>query len=147
MRREIYAKFRLITLLFASAGIASADWEPSEVVGLLYPPLARMARITGIVIVRLSLGDDGSAREASVLSGHPLLARPAQANAREWRFRQSGRGSSTSDVYLVYRFVLEGTCAGSECRETFWAEYPNFIVVCSEVPSVNTEGADRLRGK
>ncbi|SRR5579885_1623624 len=145
MRREIYTSFRLVSLLLVLINIAFGDWEPVETVGLQYPPLARMARISGIVIVRASLGADGSVQEASVLSGHPLLAKSAQANAREWRFRQLGQGRPTSDVFLVYRFVLEGTCAANECRETFWAEYPNFVVVCSEMPSLNSESADRSR--
>jgi TonB family protein len=139
MRRRTFRNWCLGLALFAAAWPATADWEPAEIAGLSYPRLARSARITGTVVVRLSLADDGFVTEAEAVSGHPLLTAAACTNAREWRFRPSkpDRGGSQA-AYLIYRFVLRGSCAGSQCREAFWVEYPNLVVVRSEIPPLQT---------
>lgn len=116
---------------------ALADWEPSEVVGLSYPHLARSARIAGLVVVRLTVGADGSVKETEAVSGHPLLAEAARKNAAQWKFKHSGQGRDKArDAYLVYRFVLDGSCAGSDCRTIFVVEYPNLVMVTSEMPPI-----------
>lgn len=112
-----------------------AEWEPVEIVGMSYPLLARSARITGLVVVRLSLERDGSVKQAEPVSGHPLLGEAAKANAEKWKFKQSGRNFAPAQTpYLVYRFVLAGSCAGNDCRTGFVVELPNFVVVMSEIP-------------
>ncbi|MGH9791158.1 MAG: M24 family metallopeptidase, partial [Candidatus Acidiferrales bacterium] len=52
-----------------------------------YPPLARQARISGVVELRIST--DGTAVSGvQVESGHPILAAAAVGNARTWQFRK-----------------------------------------------------------
>ena len=51
-----------------------------------YPPLARMTRIRGSVLVRLIVGTDGKVRDARALSGHPLLMQAAVDAVRQWSF-------------------------------------------------------------
>jgi TonB family protein len=46
----------------------------------LYPPLARMARIQGVVKLQVRIGADGHVTETTLLSGHPLLV-PAAMDA------------------------------------------------------------------
>ena len=114
-----------------------AHWTPKEIVSLSYPRLALQARITGIVIVRVIVGTDGSVKEVAAVSGHPLLAQEAQRNALNWKFEQSEANRDTSnEVFIVYRFVVKGNCAGKNCRQGFMVEYPNFVVVSSEIPPI-----------
>ena len=51
----------------------------------IYPPLARMARISGLV--RLKITTDGhSPTTIAVTDGHPLLAKAATDNVQTWKF-------------------------------------------------------------
>ena len=52
----------------------------------VYPPLAKMTRIRGSVLVRLIIGTDGKVRGARALSGHPLLVQAALDAVRQWSF-------------------------------------------------------------
>ena len=49
-----------------------------------YPPLARQARISGVVKLQGIIGKDGRIRELQLLSGHPLLAQAALDAVRQW---------------------------------------------------------------
>ncbi|MGA2991597.1 MAG: TonB family protein [Candidatus Korobacteraceae bacterium] len=52
-----------------------------------YPPLARQARIQGIVVLLAVIGKDGSVRDLHVKSGSPLLAQAAMDAVKQWRYR------------------------------------------------------------
>jgi TonB family protein len=51
-----------------------------------YPPLAKAARITGPVVVEVTVDEGGQVIYARALSGHPLLKDSAVAAARGWKF-------------------------------------------------------------
>jgi len=52
-----------------------------------YPPLARMARIQGVVRMEVLIGKDGSVQDIKVLSGHKLLVMSAVLAVSEWRYQ------------------------------------------------------------
>jgi TonB family protein len=123
----------LVTILVLSPGRqrVSADQdnkdEPPKVEGAIvtsfvevsYPPLARMARIQGPVVVRVTLDDAGKVVTADVIIGHPLLVRAVLPNARKWRFRPS----RTKTALIFYDFQLvEGACGDSRSQLfVFWS--------------------------
>ena len=51
-----------------------------------YPPLAKQARISGVVRLNAIIGKDGSIQNLSVLSGHPLLVPSAMNAVKQWRY-------------------------------------------------------------
>jgi TonB family protein len=51
-----------------------------------YPPLARQTRISGTVVLQVSVANDGTVSHVEVLKGHPLLRDPVQQNVQQWRF-------------------------------------------------------------
>lgn len=53
----------------------------------VYPPLARAARVQGMVRLEGILGKDGRVRELRVISGHPLLIQAALDAVRQWIYR------------------------------------------------------------
>jgi len=53
----------------------------------VYPPLAKQARIQGVVRLQAIIAKDGSVQELQVLSGHPLLVQSAQDAVRQWRYQ------------------------------------------------------------
>ncbi|HEX7957650.1 MAG TPA: cytochrome c oxidase assembly factor Coa1 family protein [Pyrinomonadaceae bacterium] len=74
-----------------------------------YPPVAKAARASGTVIVRVLVDEQGHVVSASGVSGHPLLQAAAVAAAKQARFSptvQGGRPVKVSGL-LTYNFVLE----------------------------------------
>jgi protein TonB len=51
-----------------------------------YPPLARTARIEGVVQLEGVIGIDGRIHELKVLSGHPLLIKSAVEAVQQWLY-------------------------------------------------------------
>ncbi len=52
-----------------------------------YPPLAKQARISGVVRLNAIIGKDGSVESLTVLSGHPLLVQAAMESAKQWVYQ------------------------------------------------------------
>jgi TonB family protein len=52
-----------------------------------YPEAAKQQHIQGPVILGVLVGIDGSVKDLSILSGHPLLASAATDAVRQWRFK------------------------------------------------------------
>ncbi|HEV2860293.1 MAG TPA: TonB family protein [Pyrinomonadaceae bacterium] len=74
-----------------------------------YPPIAKAARASGTVIVRVVVGESGRVEKAEAISGHPLLQEAAVAAAREARFSPtllSGQPVKVSG-FITYNFVLQ----------------------------------------
>jgi TonB family protein len=52
-----------------------------------YPPVAKQARIQGIVRLAITVGKDGAVTRILVQSGHPLLVPSALSAVRQWVYR------------------------------------------------------------
>ena len=52
-----------------------------------YPPLARQARIQGVVKFNAVIGRDGSIQNLTLVSGHPLLVPSATEAVRQWKYQ------------------------------------------------------------
>jgi TonB family protein len=52
----------------------------------VYPAEAREARISGVVIVQVTVTESGNVSEVQILRGHPLLNRPAADAVSQWRY-------------------------------------------------------------
>lgn len=53
----------------------------------IYPPLARQARIEGIVILSVQINQSGDVERATLISGHPMLAPAAIEAIKQWKYR------------------------------------------------------------
>jgi TonB family protein len=54
-------------------------------VAAIYPPAARQAGVSEVVILETTLAADGTVSDARVLNGHPMLDQAA-IDARQWRY-------------------------------------------------------------
>jgi protein TonB len=53
----------------------------------VYPPLARIARVSGIVRLEAVIGRDGTIASLHVMSGHPLLVPAALEAVQQWVYQ------------------------------------------------------------
>jgi len=51
-----------------------------------YPPLARQTRISGTVVAKVSVANDGKVDRVEILTGHPLLQQAVADSIRQWSF-------------------------------------------------------------
>ena len=52
----------------------------------VYPELARRARVSGIVILQVTVDEEGNVSEVRVLRGHPLLDDSAVRAVQQWKY-------------------------------------------------------------
>jgi TonB family protein len=99
--------------LLVFVGVPRAQTKPSPHLNKAelptYPPLARQARIEGIVKVSFELAEDGTVSEVQAISGHPMLKPGAVENVRTWKFNPvSGKQHlETEFVFRVGKAVQE----------------------------------------
>jgi len=63
-----------------------------------YPPLARQARIQGVVKLGATIGQDGRVQNLMVVSGHPLLVPAALEAVKQWVYEPTLRNGTPSEV-------------------------------------------------
>jgi TonB family protein len=116
--------------------IADKDIRVLDFEEMRYPPMARAARIQGVVVVNAMLDDTGHVKEANAISGADLLVSDSLINIRKWRFEANSRKSTV----VVYHFEMPGV----ECKSTssfFMFRGPNLATIIGcEVP-VQTEAS------
>jgi periplasmic protein TonB len=52
-----------------------------------YPPLARQARIQGVVLLQAEISKDGNIINLQLISGHPMLAPAAIEAVKQWKYK------------------------------------------------------------
>ncbi len=53
----------------------------------VYPPLARQARIQGVVILQAQISKEGNIQNLQLISGHPMLAPAAIEAVKQWKYK------------------------------------------------------------
>src|ERR1041385_2109524 len=92
-RYPLYGAIRIsqpATLVPARAQSNSNDvaWRtsPQSIPPLPDPPLAKRARVQGVVVLEASIGESGAVENVNVISGHPLLIPAALDAIRQWQY-------------------------------------------------------------
>jgi len=86
--------------------------DPAELIKQtvpLYPPLARSARVEGVVVLEGTVNVSGSVENIRVIEGHPLLIDEAFRAVKKWKYRPAIlNGQPTpSPVTIRVRFILK----------------------------------------
>ena len=53
----------------------------------VYPPLAKQARIQGVVHFTAIIGKDGTIQNLTLINGHPLLVEAARQAVSQWQYK------------------------------------------------------------
>ncbi|HEY6390348.1 MAG TPA: TonB family protein, partial [Bryobacteraceae bacterium] len=64
----------------------------------VYPPLAKQARIQGVVRFTVVIGKDGAIQDVQVVTGHPLLVSSAQSAVWQWQYKPTLLNGEPVDV-------------------------------------------------
>ena len=74
----------------------------------VYPPMARAARITGTVRMKAVIGTDGTIKNLTAMSGHPMLLDAAMNAVRQWVYKPTVLDGVLMEVNteIVARFNL-----------------------------------------
>jgi TonB family protein len=64
----------------------------------VYPPVAKQARIQGIVKLNATLGKDGTVQNLMVISGHPLLVPAALDAVKQWAYEPTNLNGTPAEV-------------------------------------------------
>ena len=99
----------------------------------VYPPLARQTRVQGEVRLRVFASEDGSIKNVTTLSGHPLLVGGAREAVCNWKFEPMGVGI---DFEMTVSFVLRDPPSGVARYEiNYWS--PQHIEIVSNPVPIN----------
>jgi protein TonB len=81
----------------------------------VYPEIARTAGVSGVVIVELRVGKDGSVRDARILRSVPLLDEAALDAVRQWRYVPTLLNGVPTEVVFTatVTFTRDGQASGS----------------------------------
>ncbi|HTC87053.1 MAG TPA: energy transducer TonB [Bryobacteraceae bacterium] len=63
-----------------------------------YPPIAKSARISGVVRLIGTIGKDGTIQNLQVVSGHPMLTRAALDAVRQWIYKPTMLNGNAVEV-------------------------------------------------
>ncbi len=64
----------------------------------IYPPLAKQARIQGVVRLEAIISKQGTIDQLKVVSGHPLLVQSALEAVRQWRYQPTYLNNEAVEV-------------------------------------------------
>ena len=109
---------------------------------LLYPPLARAARVSGIVISRMTVTSTGSVSDVEIVSGYPLLAGTASEQIKKWKLTSDATAESACLALLIVDFSFEEY--PSEKSKAWSVSAPNIvkIAVVTTTPPFETSISD-----
>ena len=73
---------------------------------MMYPPLAKQARIQGTVRLQAIIAKDGSVVQLEVISGHPLLQQSALQAVSQWKYRPTMLNNEPVEVVTTVDVVF-----------------------------------------
>jgi TonB family protein len=98
-----------------------------------YPPLARQARVYGVVKVTFTLpANAGEPANVEASSGHPLLKPAAVENLKTWHFQNTYAVERKYDATFTYRL------SDSESRHVTFGSFADVEVVSPEPPPLDS---------
>lgn len=73
-----------------------------------YPPLARKARVEGVVVLEGTVNVSGSVENVRVVQGHPMLIEEAMKAVKKWKYRPAMLNGEPTPcpVIVTVRFTL-----------------------------------------
>jgi TonB family protein len=99
-----------------------------------YPAIAQQARIEGSVKIKLEFAGDGTLKNTSIISGHPMLVNTALDAAKKWKFVcfDCDYNEPFEHIFTVNFAILLGS------PPTFAYSFPDVLNVYAQPVKVET---------
>ena len=87
---------------------------------ILYPPIARVARVSGTVLARIVYTAQGDITDVTSISGAPMLATSVREQLKTWHMKTNASGNDPCQSLAIidFRLVTDGKPAGSSPQPT-----------------------------
>lgn len=129
-RKEVWTKNIGGETLFAGR----PDLRLTHAERILYPPLARQTRISGTVIAKVSVANDGKVDRVEIVSGHPLLQQVVIDSLKQWTF--SPQPGQPRTFELRCEFALNDSPSP---REALVIEPFHLVIFAGPPPLINAQ--------
>lgn len=113
-----------------------ADLHLTYAERIAYPPLARQVRISGAVVARVSVANDGKVSQVEILSGHPLLQQSVVDSVQKWTFSAQPGEPRTFELRCEFRLREYST---PRSREILTVLAPLHLLILASPPEIQTE--------
>lgn len=113
------------------------ELRPLNLEAVRYPPLARQARVTGAVLLRVTVGSDGAVKTVDIIKGHPLLVQSAKDAVGKWKFGPQEGGDRTFDLTCEFASFGSGVVSYQQYSRTTVAG-PLHILILASPPIIST---------
>jgi hypothetical protein len=113
-----------VVALLVPACRAEARW--CDVLGhgdgdkILYPPIARAARVSGTVLARIVYTAQGDVTDVTSISGSPMLATSVREQLKSWHLKTNASGNDLCESLAIidFRVVTDDKPAGPPPQPT-----------------------------
>jgi TonB family protein len=120
----------LVALLLLTVSPQTQPRFPIHVESLIYPSLARYARIQGDAVLTAQIGSDGRVPSPIRKSGHPILLQAAEENLKKWKFQPG----EFQEMEITYHFKLSEQLSDSAPTECAF-DLPDSVTVFAHIPT------------
>jgi hypothetical protein len=100
--------------------------KPSRADAPLYPPIAKLARVQGVVLSRVEVDGSGSVAKVEIVKGPVLLARAVETSESHWTFHSDGE-TGGCQMLVISEFSLSESEQASDDM-TPWPYTPPGII-------------------
>src|SRR5579871_6391114 len=113
----------ILLLCAALTGSARADtrWcsvtSLGEKQNLFYPPIARAARVHGVVLGRVIYLPNGGLQSYEKISGPGMLSDSLNRQLKEWTFNTNAKGDEPCQTLIIAEFSLDDSSGMSSPKE------------------------------
>jgi TonB family protein len=129
-----------LLLAFAQSPPSQSSLEAARLEPPVYPPIAMSARVSGDVVLTITLLPNGTPGAVQVESGPQMLKQAAVDSATRSRFQLAPGDQPEKSYQLVYRFALDKPPGCNQGRDKSYPHihYESNIITIAEQPTSST---------
>ncbi|HKW62251.1 MAG TPA: TonB family protein [Candidatus Acidoferrum sp.] len=112
------------------------DLQLTHAQRISYPPLARQTRISGTVVAKVSVANNGKVDSVEIVSGHPLLQQAVVDSLKQWTFSPQAGEPRTFELRSEFAFRQ---FSDSGARQWVVVSGPLHLVILTGLPPPLTD--------
>jgi hypothetical protein len=139
-----------VTCLVALASVCHAEPRWCSISGkdpsnkFFYPPIARAARVWGLVMMRMIYAPNGKVIRFEPISGPPLLSATLRGQLGDWIVKTDATGEELCETLVIARFTLHDP-PGTKLEGPKFTLEPSIALLSVDtepIPSLDTVVSD-----